>query len=76
MSSLQRDNASIHLHDIQHVVIGNDDIEQTMLERSIIPSTSNYLSSFSWHPNHENRLLSIATMSGTLYATLTFAHKL
>ncbi|PSN33611.1 WD repeat-containing protein mio [Blattella germanica] len=66
LGSLLRDSAAIHLHDIKQTVIGNDEIEPSVLERSVHPGTAN-ITSFSWHPTHENRLLTIAgTITGTI----------
>ncbi|XP_069700640.1 GATOR2 complex protein MIOS [Periplaneta americana] len=60
LGSLLRDSAVIHLHDIQHTVCANDEVEPSVLERSVHPGSANNITSFSWHPTHENRLLTIA----------------
>lgn len=62
LGSLQRDSTAIHLHDLQQSM---DDAEPSILERSVQVGSSSHLTSFSWHPTHENRLLTIA-FSGTL----------
>lgn len=57
LGSLQRDSTAIHLHDLQQSM---DDAEPSILERSVQVGSSSHLTSFSWHPTHENRLLTIA----------------
>jgi hypothetical protein len=59
------------LHDIQYTVVGNDEVEPSVLERSVFPGTTNNITSFSWHPTHENRLLTIA-FSGTITDYVVF----
>lgn len=65
LASLQRDSGSIILHDLQMVTVGNEDIEPTLLERSIQPTSTHSISSFSWHPFIESRLLTIS-LSGNI----------
>lgn len=65
LGSLLRDSCALSLYHVQHTLVGNDEIEPTVLERSVQPGASNPITSFSWHPTHENRLLTIA-QSGTL----------
>ena len=60
MGSLLKDSSSIHLHDVQHTMVGNEEVEPTVLERSVHPGTTENISSFSWHPMHESRLLTIS----------------
>jgi len=60
LASLQRDSAEIVLHDLQLTTIGNEEVEPTLLERPILPCASPRLSSFSWHPTIESRLLTIS----------------
>ncbi|GFG38305.1 hypothetical protein Cfor_12188 [Coptotermes formosanus] len=71
LGSLLRDSTAIHLHDIQYTVVGNDEVEPSVLERSVFPGTTNNITSFSWHPTHENRLLTIA-FSGTITDYVVF----
>ncbi|KAJ9588221.1 hypothetical protein L9F63_018385 [Diploptera punctata] len=71
LGSLMRDSPSIHLHDIQQTVIGNDEVEPSVLERTIHPGTTNNITSFSWHPTHENRLLEIS-LSGSITDSVVF----
>ncbi|XP_014242242.1 GATOR complex protein MIOS-B [Cimex lectularius] len=62
LGSLQRDSRSIHLHDVQQM----EDMEPTILERSIKPLLNHIqITSFSWHPKDENRLLTI-NLSGSM----------
>lgn len=71
LGSLQRDSTSIGLYDIQPTMVGNDEVEPSYLERAVLPgvtgvvgslpsSTAGTITSFSWHPTHENRLLNIS----------------
>lgn len=71
LGSLLRDSTSIQLHDIRYTVFGNDEVEPSVLERSVHPGTANNITSFSWHPTHENRLLTIA-LSGTITDYVVF----
>ncbi|XP_034247778.1 GATOR complex protein MIOS-A isoform X2 [Thrips palmi] len=76
LGTLQRDSTCIGLYDIQPTMVGNDEVEPSFLERAVLPgvtgvaggaqtSTSGAITSFSWHPSHENRLLNIS-LSGNL----------
>lgn len=61
LGSLQRDSNLIVLHDLQMATIGNEDVEPTLLERSIQPSSGHSnVTGFSWHPTTESRLLTIS----------------
>ncbi|XP_046677873.1 GATOR complex protein MIOS-B-like [Homalodisca vitripennis] len=62
LGSLQRDSAVIHLHDVQQSM---DETEPSVLERSVQPRGEETLTSFSWHPTHDNRLIT-TTLSGSL----------
>lgn len=65
LGSLQRDSSIIMLHDLQMATVGNEDVEPTLLERSIQPSLGHNITSFSWHPCDESRLLTIS-LSGSI----------
>ncbi|KAF5296730.1 hypothetical protein FQR65_LT10166 [Abscondita terminalis] len=65
LASLQRDSSVIHLYDIQHTVVGNEEVEPSVLERVIVPGSPHNITSFSWHHTDENRLLAIA-LSGSV----------
>lgn len=56
-----KDSNIICLYDIQHTVVGSDEVEPTALERNVQPCSISNVKSFSWHPTHENRLLAIDT---------------
>lgn len=58
LSSLQRDSTVINLYDIQHTMIGTEEIEPSVLERVVVPG-SPHIASFSWHQTDENRFLTI-----------------
>ncbi|KAK7500780.1 hypothetical protein BaRGS_00008024 [Batillaria attramentaria] len=61
LSVLCKESPSIRLYDIRHAVIGSDDIEPVTIDRNVQPCGQNPLSSFAWHPRHENRLLAIVS---------------
>lgn len=61
LGSLQRESRSIHLHNVQQM----DDMETSVLERSVKPGLQSQITSFSWHSEHENRLLAI-TLNGSI----------
>ncbi|BES96654.1 missing oocyte, meiosis regulator, homolog (Drosophila) [Nesidiocoris tenuis] len=64
LGSLQRDTKSIYLHYIQQM----EELDHSVVERSIRPGVSHQITSFSWHPLDENRLLAI-TLSGLVTDT-------
>lgn len=57
VASLCRDSPSMRLYDIIHYAAGGEDQEPAVITRSITPDPGTCLSTFSWHPTHENRLL-------------------
>uniref|UniRef100_T1HA87 Zinc_ribbon_16 domain-containing protein n=1 Tax=Rhodnius prolixus TaxID=13249 RepID=T1HA87_RHOPR len=61
LGSLHKDSRSLHLHDIQLM----DDMDHSILERSVKTTLSNQITSFSWHPKRESRLLAIS-LAGVL----------
>lgn len=65
LGALQKDSSVINLYDIQHTLVGNEEIEPSVLERSIIPGSPHNITSFSWHFSDENRFLTIA-LSGSI----------
>lgn len=50
------------LYDIQYPTMGNEDVEPTVMERTINFKSTYPLASFSWHPHDENRIM---TCSGS-----------
>lgn len=52
-----KDSPTLRLYDIRHAVNGSDDIEPVIIDRTVQPFGEMLLSSFAWHPRHENRLL-------------------
>lgn len=71
LSALQRDSSIINLYDIQHVMVGNEEVEPIVLERVVIPGSPHNITSFSWHKTDENRLLTMA-LSGINFDNLSF----
>jgi hypothetical protein len=65
LGALQKDSSVINLYDIQHTVIGNEEVEPSVLERDVAPGSPHNIMSFSWHNSDENRFLTIA-LSGTI----------
>ncbi|CAG5125732.1 unnamed protein product, partial [Candidula unifasciata] len=59
LSVLSKDSSSVRLHDIRNSLFGSDEIEHASIERNIQPFGKTHLSSFAWHPRHENRLLGV-----------------
>lgn len=60
LSSLQRDSSVVNLYDIQHTMVGNEEVEPSVLERVIVPGSPHNITSYSWHSRDENRFLTIA----------------
>ena len=56
LGALSRDSQSISLYDIQQCYLGSEDVEPSVIERSVQLSPSVPISSFSWHPENENNL--------------------
>ncbi|CAL1531728.1 unnamed protein product [Lymnaea stagnalis] len=65
LSVLTKDSPHVKLHDIRHSLYGSDEIEQASVERNIQPFNKSLLSSFCWHPRHDNRLIAVMP-NGTL----------
>uniref|UniRef100_A0A0B6ZZ52 Uncharacterized protein n=1 Tax=Arion vulgaris TaxID=1028688 RepID=A0A0B6ZZ52_9EUPU len=64
LSVLSKDSSSVRLHDIRHSLFGSDEIEQASIERNIQPFGKTHLSSYAWHPRHENRLIGVLPNGG------------
>eukprot|EP00058_Branchiostoma_floridae_P009637 XP_002595125.1 hypothetical protein BRAFLDRAFT_67907 [Branchiostoma floridae] len=56
-----KDSPVVKLYDIQHSGVGGDDYEPAIIERSVQACGEESLSSFAWHPTHENRMMIITT---------------
>lgn len=44
-----------------------DDMDHSILERSVKTTLSNQITSFSWHPKRESRLLAISLAGSKLF---------
>ncbi|XP_068202400.1 GATOR2 complex protein MIOS-A [Palaemon carinicauda] len=66
LGSLGKDSSTVRIHDVLNYIIGAEDQEPAVVSRSITPDLNNFVSAFSWHPNHENRLLT-ASYTGKLF---------
>ncbi|CAN7998307.1 unnamed protein product [Ixodes pacificus] len=54
---LTRDSGVVKLYDVQQSPA--EDLEPTLVERGVQPYPGAVLSSFCWHPQHENRMLAV-----------------
>ncbi|XP_072142752.1 GATOR2 complex protein MIOS isoform X2 [Dermacentor andersoni] len=64
LSLLTKDSYVVKLYDVQHPQGVADDVEPTMVERTVQPFPGAVvLSSFSWHPQDENRMLAVTSTS-------------
>ncbi|XP_077554266.1 GATOR complex protein mio isoform X1 [Haemaphysalis longicornis] len=64
LSLLTKDSSVVKLYDVQHPQNVVDDVEPTMVERTVQPCAKSLaLSSFCWHPQRENRMLAVTTNS-------------
>lgn len=70
LSSLQRDSSVINLYDIQHTMVGNEEVEPSVLERVVVPGSPHNITSYSWHDRDENRFLTIA-LSGISFLSVS-----
>ncbi|XP_076029287.1 GATOR complex protein mio [Oratosquilla oratoria] len=60
LASLSMDSHIVRLYDIQYYGVGAEDQEPTFTTRSISTDQNNYLSGFTWHPMHENRIVTVS----------------
>ncbi|XP_031568130.1 GATOR complex protein MIOS-like [Actinia tenebrosa] len=65
LSTIARDSSVVQLYDIQHAQLGSSaynsyELDASVIERSAKSSKTD-ISSFSWHPTHENRMLTISS---------------
>ncbi|KAL8558525.1 hypothetical protein ACOMHN_038849 [Nucella lapillus] len=60
LTVLCKESPSLRLYDIRHAMMGTDDIEPVIIDRSVQPCGDLVVSSFAWHPKDENRLLAAA----------------
>ncbi|KAJ8313969.1 hypothetical protein KUTeg_008530 [Tegillarca granosa] len=60
LAVLCKETSVIKLYDIRHANIGLEDLEPAIIERNIQPYGQHALTAFSWHPIHENRMLTIS----------------
>ncbi|CAL4258099.1 unnamed protein product, partial [Meganyctiphanes norvegica] len=65
LASLSRDASVVKLYDIQHYSVGVEEQEPAVITRTIDTDSNNNISAFSWHPTHENRIIT-ASYSGKL----------
>ncbi|CAN7998408.1 unnamed protein product [Ixodes hexagonus] len=63
MGVLTRESGVVKLYDVQQAPGVADDLEPTLVERTLQPYPGAVLSSFCWHPQHENRLLVVTPSS-------------
>ncbi|XP_074036422.1 GATOR complex protein mio [Leptinotarsa decemlineata] len=65
IASLQKESSSVNLYQIKQEMLNNEEHELHVMERSVVPGSPHNITSFSWHPTDENRLLTIA-LSGAI----------
>ncbi|XP_025096511.1 GATOR complex protein MIOS-like isoform X2 [Pomacea canaliculata] len=71
LSVMCKDSSVFKLYDIKHSVMGSDDIEPVIVDRNVQPFVGTALSSYAWHPRHENRLLALS-VNGAIKDTVIF----
>lgn len=57
LGSLIKDTTVVKLYDILHTAMGSDELEPVVLERFVQPFGQHAVTSFTWHPTSENRML-------------------
>ncbi|XP_077513332.1 GATOR complex protein mio isoform X1 [Amblyomma americanum] len=68
---LTKDSNVVKLYDVQHPQGVADDVEPTMVERTVQPFPSAVMvSSFAWHPHDENRMLAVTSGGSTIDYTV------
>ncbi|XP_078320421.1 GATOR2 complex protein MIOS-B-like isoform X1 [Crassostrea virginica] len=72
---LSQDSLSVKIYDILHLpqTVGSEELDQYYSERTIKVLNSQIVSSFSWHPKHDSRLLTI-TQQGLLRDIMVQEH--
>lgn len=68
---LQRDLQILNLYDIQQTIVGNEEVEPSVIERIVTPGLHN-ITSFSWHPTDENRFLAISLTGLKIFVNIQF----
>ncbi|XP_064613766.1 GATOR2 complex protein MIOS-A-like [Liolophura sinensis] len=71
LTTLTKESGVIKLHDIRHSSVGTDEPEPNIMERFIQPLAHENITSYSWNPKLENRLL-VATPRGNLKETTVY----
>ncbi|XP_074659239.1 uncharacterized protein LOC141911993 [Tubulanus polymorphus] len=59
LACLTKDSSVVKLFDVQHSGLGSDELEPAVIERMVHPYGQQVVSSFAWHPTHENRMLTV-----------------
>lgn len=70
LAAVAKDSNVLKVYDVQHTSISSDDVEPIVFERCLLPCGQNSLSSFAWHPSHENRLLLVMPTGGIVDFTV------
>ncbi|KTF80047.1 hypothetical protein cypCar_00040449, partial [Cyprinus carpio] len=61
LATLTRDSNIIRLYDMQHTPMPfGDEVEPTIIERSVQPCSESIISSFAWHPSAQNRMVVVS----------------
>uniref|UniRef100_T1JHX6 Uncharacterized protein n=1 Tax=Strigamia maritima TaxID=126957 RepID=T1JHX6_STRMM len=61
LASVARESCILKLYDIQHTS-STDEVELTSFERHLMPSGQQLVTSFSWHPTEQKRLILVSPM--------------
>ncbi|XP_056008065.1 GATOR complex protein MIOS-like isoform X2 [Ostrea edulis] len=72
---LSQESLAVRIYDILHLpqTVGSDELDQYYSERTIKVLNGQVVTSFSWHPKHDSRLLSI-TQQGALRDIVVHEH--
>ncbi|XP_061193802.1 GATOR2 complex protein MIOS-like isoform X3 [Saccostrea echinata] len=72
---LSQDSLTVKIYDILHLpqTVGSEELDQYYSERTIKVLNTQVVTSFSWHPKHDSRLLTI-TQQGTLRDIVVHEH--
>ncbi|XP_062596720.1 GATOR2 complex protein MIOS-like [Saccostrea cucullata] len=72
---LSQDSQTVKIYDILHLpqTVGSEELDQYYSERTIKVLNTQVVTSFSWHPKHDSRLLTI-TQQGTLRDIVVHEH--
>ncbi|WAR08384.1 MIOB-like protein, partial [Mya arenaria] len=59
LAVLSRDSSVVKLFDIRHSIIGTEELEPVIFDRTLQPNKQHAVVNFTWHPTCENRLTTV-----------------